>query len=115
MCDRPLSLSALMSFYGMLAGVSDPARRLTEVFNQLQRAAAAADRIYQMLDREPTVRDPPQPKPLPRHHRDLVFERVSFRYQPGQPVLDDIDLRIPFGETSPSSVPTAAARARWPT
>jgi ATP-binding cassette subfamily B protein/subfamily B ATP-binding cassette protein MsbA len=99
MCDRPMSLSALLVFYGMLAGVSDPARRLAEVFNRLQRAAAAADRVYQLLDREPTVSDPPQPKPLARHHRDLVFEGVSFHYTPDQPVLEGIDLRIPFGET----------------
>ncbi len=99
MCDRPLSLSALLVFYGMLVGVSDPARRLAEVFNRLQRAAAAADRVYQLLDREPTICDPPHPSPLPRHHRDLVFDRVSFRYTAQQPVLEDIDLKIPFGET----------------
>ena len=99
MCDRPLSLSALLVFYGMLAGVSDPARRLAEVFNRLQRAAAAADRVYQMLDRNPTVCDPPRPRSLERHHRDLVFDRVSFHYSDQQPVLEGIDLRIPFGET----------------
>ena len=99
MSAQPLSLSALMVFYAFLAGVSDPARRLTEVFNKLQRAAAASDRVYEMLDREPTVCDPPRPRALPRHHRELVFDRVSFRYTPQQMVLEDIDLRIPFGET----------------
>ncbi|HEV3138209.1 MAG TPA: ABC transporter ATP-binding protein [Pirellulales bacterium] len=99
MSDRPLSLSALMCFYGMLAGISDPARRLSEVFNRLQRAAAAADRVYQLLDREPLVCDPPSPKSLPRHHRELVFDRVSFHYHASQLVLEEIDLRIPFGET----------------
>jgi ATP-binding cassette subfamily B protein/subfamily B ATP-binding cassette protein MsbA len=99
MSDQPLSVSALLVFYGFLAGVSDPARRLTEVFNKLQRAAAAADRVYQRLDREPTVYDPPRPRPLARHHRDLVFENVSFRYSPEQPVLEDINLTVPFGET----------------
>ena len=99
MCDQPLSLSALLAFYGMLAGISDPARRLAEVFNKLQRAAAAADRVYQLLDREPSVREPKKSRSLPRHHRDLVFDRVSFRYSANQPVLDEVDLRIPFGET----------------
>jgi ATP-binding cassette subfamily B protein/subfamily B ATP-binding cassette protein MsbA len=99
MCSRPLALSELLVFYGMLAGVSDPARRLTEVFNKLQRAAAASDRVYQLLDRQPKIRDPASPRALPRHHRDLVFDRVSFRYSADQPVLDEIDLRIPFGET----------------
>ena len=99
MCSRPLALSELLVFYGLLAGVSDPARRLTEVFNKLQRAAAASDRVYQLLDRQPKIFDPATPRALPRHHRDLVFDRVSFRYSADQPVLDEIDLRIPFGET----------------
>lgn len=99
MCAQPLSLSALMLFYGALAGVSDPARRLAEVFNRLQRAAAASDRVYDLLDREPRVVDPANPRPLGRHHRELVFENVDFRYSAGQSVLEGIDLRIPFGET----------------
>jgi subfamily B ATP-binding cassette protein MsbA len=99
MCSEPLSLSALMVFYGMLAGISDPARRLTEVFNRLQRAAASADRVYQLFDREPRVCNPPQPTALPRHHRDLEFDRVSFGYTSEQLVLEDINLHIPFGET----------------
>ncbi len=99
MCNQPLSLSALMAFYASLAGVSDPARRLAEVFNRLQRAAAASDRVYQMLDREPRVVDPPNPRVIGRHHRELAFEGVSFHYSPAQSVLQDIDLRIPFGET----------------
>ncbi len=99
MSSQPISLSALMLFYGSLAGVSDPARRLSEVFSKLQRASAAADRVYQALDREPGVSDPPQPRPFGRHHRELTFDRVSFRYTAGQPVLDEINLQIPFGET----------------
>lgn len=99
MSSRPLTLSELLAFYGMLAGVSDPARRLTEVFNKLQRAAAAADRVYQLLDREPSVQSPARPVPFARHHRDLVFDRLSFSYTSEQPVLEAIDLRVPFGET----------------
>jgi ATP-binding cassette, subfamily B, bacterial MsbA len=99
MCTLPLSLSQLMMFFGLLAGASDPARRLTEVFGRFQRASAASDRVYQLLDREPSVWDPPQPKPLGRHRRELLLDHVSFRYTSQQLVLDDINLRIPFGET----------------
>ncbi|MEX0676846.1 MAG: ABC transporter ATP-binding protein [Pirellulales bacterium] len=99
MCAQPLSLSALLAFYGSLAGVSDPARRLAEVLSKLQRAAAAADRVYQLLDREPAVYDPARPRQLGRHQRELVFEGVSFHYSPAQSVLEEIDLRIGFGET----------------
>jgi len=99
MSSEPLSLSALMAFYGALAGVSDPARRLSEVFSKLQRASAASDRIYEKLDRTPRVCDPVQARVVGRHHRDLVFENVTFRYSSAQPVLEGINLRIPFGET----------------
>ncbi len=99
MSSEPLSLSALMAFYGALAGVSDPARRLSEVFSRLQRAAAASDRIYEMYDREPKITDPAKPRKIGRHHRELSFEGVSFRYSESQPVLDKVDLHISFGET----------------
>ncbi len=97
--DRPLSLGSLMAFYALLAGVSDPARKLSEVINYIQKAAAAADRIYEMMDREPQIVDPAQPKVLTTETPDIVFERVSFSYRPNAPILREVDLRIPFGET----------------
>ncbi len=99
MCDRPLSLSALLLFYGMLSGVSDPARKMSEVFSRVQRAAAACDRIFARIDREPTICDPPAPKPLPRHHQEIAFRNVGFGYQAEHPVLENIDLKVKFGET----------------
>jgi len=99
MSPRPLSLSSLLVFYGLLAGVADPMRKFSDVFNRLQRAVAAADRVYDRLDREPRVRDPQRPVEAPRHHCDLVLSGVSFGYQPGQAVLREVDLRIPFGQT----------------
>ena len=99
MSSRPLSWPSLLLFYGLLVGTADPARKLTDVFTQLQGGAAAADRIYAMMDRQPEVRDPEHPRPIGRHHRDLVFEGVDFAYRPGELVLHGIDLRIRFGET----------------
>jgi ATP-binding cassette subfamily B protein/subfamily B ATP-binding cassette protein MsbA len=99
MCRQPLSVEAMMLFYGLLAGVSDPSRKLSEVFSRIQRASAASDRIFQLLDRKPTIVDPPRPRPLGRHRRDLVFDKVQFHYHPSQRVLEDIQLTIAFGET----------------
>src|SRR5262249_16042912 len=89
----------LIVFFGLLAGASDPARKLSEVYSRIQRASAAADRIYQLIDRQPTEVDPSQPVPLPRHRRELVFEGVRFHYHPSQPALNDINLRTAYGET----------------
>src|SRR5205085_1654575 len=77
----------------------DPARKLSEVFNRLQRAVAASDRVYELLDRRPSIRDPEQPLALARHHVDLSLEHVNFSYRSGQPVLEDVSLRVAAGET----------------
>lgn len=99
MSGRPLDVPSLLLFYGLLAGVADPLRKFSDVFSRLQRAIAAADRIYDRLDREPRVHDPERPVEVQRHHLDLVFDGVDFAYRPDQQVLNDIRLRIPFGQT----------------
>ena len=83
MSERPLSIEGLMMFFGLLAGASDPARKLSEVFSRIQRASAAADRIYQVIDREPQVVDPPRPAPAAAPPRPGVRRRqVSLPAQP---------------------------------
>ncbi|HEY2840090.1 MAG TPA: ABC transporter ATP-binding protein [Pirellulales bacterium] len=99
MSEKPLTIEPLIVFFGLLAGASDPARKLSEVFSRLQRASAAAERVYQLIDRQPQIVDPVDPRALPRHTRELVFDQVNFHYQPTQPVLQDINLRIAWGET----------------
>lgn len=98
MSDQPLSLPALALFYGLLAGVSDPARKLSEIFSRMQRASAAADRIYQQIDRQPKIVDTSSPRRLPRHRHTLRFDHIGFAYAPGKRVLNDIQLDVQFGE-----------------
>jgi len=99
MADRPMGLGSLLVFYGWLAGVADPLRKLSDVFARLQRAVAASDRIYASLDRQRRVRDPQHPVAIGRYQKELRFDRVCFAYRPDQPVLEEIDLTIPFGRT----------------
>jgi ATP-binding cassette subfamily B protein/subfamily B ATP-binding cassette protein MsbA len=99
MCDRPLSRGAMLAFFALLAGMADPMRKMSDIFSSLQAGSAAADRIFSRLDRQPQVRDPKQPAPFRRHCVDLRFEDVSFAYQPGKLVLENVDLRIAAGET----------------
>jgi ATP-binding cassette, subfamily B, bacterial MsbA len=91
--------SAMLTFFALLAGMADPLRKMSDIFSNVQAGFAACDRIFARLDREPTVRDPKQPAPFQRHHRDLSFENVGFAYQPDKPVLEEISLKIAFGET----------------
>lgn len=97
--DRPLSVPMLLAFYGLLVGMSDPARKLSEIFNYLQRGMAASDRVYEMLDRKPKIVDPPEPRFVKSPTPELRFDKVSFAYTPGQLVLRDVELVVPFGET----------------
>ncbi|HEX6962124.1 MAG TPA: ABC transporter ATP-binding protein [Lacipirellula sp.] len=97
--DEPLTHGWLTLFYCMLAGASDPGRRLTAAFNSLQQGAAAADHLYELMDRETAVKDPEQPKELPALLGPIEFRDVSFAYRPSEPVLKSIDLRIEPGET----------------
>ena len=99
MSDRPLTMSGLLIFYGFLAGVSDPVRKVSEVYSRLQRAAAASDRVYQLLDRKPSMDEPAGSRQVPRHSRELMFDNISFGYRPDHPVLANVSLRIEFGET----------------
>jgi len=99
LANEPIDLPTMIVFYGMLAGTTDPARKLSEVFSRLQRGSAAADRIYQLIDAKPTIVNTRSPQPLPRHSRELVFENIDFHYQPTQKVLESVTLKIKFGET----------------
>lgn len=78
--SRPLDLGSLILFYGFLIGASDPARRLTDIFTNIQSACAAADRIYEIIDREPTIKNIDAPKRLERFQNSIVFDNVSYEY-----------------------------------
>jgi ATP-binding cassette, subfamily B, bacterial MsbA len=99
MASEPLSVTELLIFFAMLAGVADPARKMSDLSAILIGGVTAADRIYSMMDIEPNVREPAVPVSVPRPHAELVFDHVDFSYLPNQPTLQNVNLRIPFGET----------------
>ena len=78
--SRPLDLGSLILFYGFLIGASDPARRLSDIFANLQGGCAAADRIFEIIDREPAIKDCEKPKRLQKFEKSLVFDGVFYEY-----------------------------------
>jgi ATP-binding cassette subfamily B protein/subfamily B ATP-binding cassette protein MsbA len=97
--DVPLTHGMMSIFFAMLAGMSDPARRLSSEFSHLQQGAAAAERVYEIIDRQPTISDPPHAQPLPRLAQALRFEGLDFHYHSEKQVLHGIDLEVRAGET----------------
>ena len=99
MSAQPLTLEWLLLFFAALAGAADPARKLSDIFQQFQAATAAADRVYELIDRQPTIRDIENPKPLKQYEKSIEFDHICFEYEPNRPILKDISLEIRFGET----------------
>src|SRR5262249_51801243 len=97
--DIPLTHGDMSIFFAMLAGMSDPARRLSGEFSNIQQAVAAADRVYEILDREQKVVEVANPVALPALQRLLKFDNVSFQYHPEKPVLRGVTLDVKAGET----------------
>ncbi len=97
--SRPLEIEDLLTLYAMLAGISDPVRKLANVHSKIQRASAAADRICALMDRRPEVADKPRAVRLPRHRAAIEFEDVGFGYNGRDPVLKGVNLEVRHGET----------------
>ncbi len=97
--QEPLTHGWLTLFYCFLAGASDPVRRIMTIFNTLQQGSAAADHLYEVMDRESTIVDPVNPKQLPELLGVIEYNDVSFAYRADEPVIDHVNLKINPGET----------------
>ncbi len=77
----------------------DPIRRLTRMFGEMQMSTVALERIFSLLDVQPRLIAPVDPRPVPVHPSVLRFEGVAFAYDEKHPVLRGIDLEVRSGET----------------
>lgn len=93
-----LTSGELLQFYLYLMLFFEPVRELSERWNVLQSAAASAERIFGILDREPGVVDPEEAEPLPRLAGELEFDAVTFGYNADEPVLRDLSFHVRAGE-----------------
>ena len=94
-----LTLGALVAFLQYAQRFYQPLADLSDKYNILQGAMAAAERIFELLDAEPDIRDPQTPY-VPGTVRGAVeFDDVRFSYLPDEPVLRGLSFRIEPGET----------------
>jgi ATP-binding cassette, subfamily B, bacterial len=94
-----LTLGDFSAFYLLLAMLVMPLRMLGMWIGQAQRAVAAGERIFEVLDEPEEVADPPDAQPLPAGPGEVVFEDVAFGYDSARLVLEDVELTIPAGRT----------------
>jgi ABC-type multidrug transport system fused ATPase/permease subunit len=92
-------LAAFILYLGMFFG---PIQTMGDLYNAVLSTAASAERIFQLLDTEPQVRDRPGAQPLPPVRGHIIFEHVWLRYDTTPPdtwVLRDICFEARPGET----------------
>ena len=97
--NEPLDFSALLTLYVLLGSIADPVRKLSSVYTRIQSGAAAADRVFTFMDREPKVRGNANCPRLQPHAEGIDFRDICFSYEPGRPILTDIHLDVRHGET----------------
>ena len=108
-----ISGGELASFVFYAAVVASAAGALSEIMGDLQRAAGATERLFELLDQTPQIVAPAAPLPLPRPSAGTVrFERVRFAYpaHPERPVLDELDIAVEPGTTLALVGPSGAGK-----
>jgi ATP-binding cassette, subfamily B, bacterial MsbA len=74
-----------------------PIKAMTRLHNQLNQAAAASSRVFDLLETKSTIVEPPNPVPLVARNADIHFESVDFDYDQ-KPVLRNINLSVKAGQ-----------------
>ena len=97
--DPATTLGALTAFTVYVTRFFDPIRDLVLQYTMLQRAMAGGQRIFEVLDTEPKIKDKEDAIELTEVAGRVDFEHVDFHYVPDIPVLKDIDLHVEPGET----------------
>ncbi|MBI3943405.1 MAG: ABC transporter ATP-binding protein [Chloroflexi bacterium] len=93
-----LTLGEFVAFFTYLGQLIQPVRRLGMILPALSQAAAAAERIFEILDAESEVKEAPNAISLPKVRGHVRFERVSFSYFGRHQVLNDVSFEAQPGQ-----------------
>ena len=97
--EGSMTIGVLAAFLLYLRMFFEPMQDITQFFNTFQSASSALEKLAGVLAETPKIADPSSPKPLESAHGTVDFDHVDFGYVPGHPVLADLDLHIPAGQT----------------
>lgn len=89
----------LLVFVAYLSSLYKPVQKLAAMTGRIAKATVCGERILHILDIEPEIRDSKDAREAPRFTGHVAFEHVSFSYQRGDSVFDDVSFEIAPGET----------------
>jgi ABC-type multidrug transport system fused ATPase/permease subunit len=105
-----ISLGVLVAFMSYVTRFFMPIREISMLYNNVQSALAATERITEVADARPEVKEAEDAVQLPRIEGEVRFNHVSFGYEPNAYVLNDIDLEINENQRVALVGPTGAGK-----
>ena len=106
-----MSAGSLIVFIWYLGKMYKPMQDFAKLSDAYSKAAVGYERIHEIVDTAPELRDLPAAKPAPRFAGEVGFENVNFSYTRGQPVLKNIHFRIEPGMMAALVGPTGAGKS----
>ena len=106
-----LTVGVLIAFTAYIGRFWAPINTLAGFYNSLLTAISYLERIFETIDEPVGVRDEPDAIPMPEVAGEVKFSHVSFGYEPGQKILEDINFTAEPGETYAIVGPTGAGKS----
>jgi len=105
-----VSVGIIVAFLLYVRRFYEPIQALAGLYAQLQSALAGAERIFELIDTRPEIADAPDAVPLPPVQGRVEYDRVTFSYNAGEPVLQDVSLTAEPGQTVALVGPTGVGK-----
>ena len=96
--NEVITAGELVAFLTYAVNLANPVKRLSRVYAAIQKAMAAADRVFEVMDLDEKITDVPGAKPLPPIKGQVEFKDITFSYKEGQPALQHISLKAEPGQ-----------------
>jgi len=108
--DSGMTAGRFFVFFIALVSMLHPLKELANVVTRFQRGAAAADRVFEILDL-PVEEDAPGAAPLASFTEGIAFENVTFAYEKDRPVLHEVSFEAPAGTTTALVGPSGGGKS----